>query len=313
MHTDSPSWDDLRVLLALHRHGSFLRAGRALGISVSTASRRIDALESALGRVVVRRGSTGTSVEPDALELVGLAEQLENGLSAVRRDGDATPSAISGVVRVSAGEGFMSPLTQLLADLRRSHESLLFEVISESRMVDLSRREADIGIRTARSSSPALIEKPVGSFRFGLYASRSYIERRLRGSRIHPHEIPRHDFVGFDRSMRQLPQVQWLAASGASRFPFRSNSEAAQLVAAIRGEGICILPEPLARAEERLQRIDVDPGPPSIPVFVVFHRDLRRVPRIRLVVSTLESALRRGLTMAAAPFSRRSHASELGR
>jgi DNA-binding transcriptional LysR family regulator len=95
VQTESLSWDDLRVLLALHRHGSFLRAGRALGISVSTASRRIDALESALGRVVVRRGSTGTSMEPDAIELVGLAEQLENGLSAVRRDGAGTPSAIS--------------------------------------------------------------------------------------------------------------------------------------------------------------------------------------------------------------------------
>jgi DNA-binding transcriptional LysR family regulator len=86
------------------------------------------------------------------------------------------------------------------------------------------------------------------------------------------------------------------AASGATRFPFRSNSEAAQLVAAIRGEGICVLPEPLARADDRLQRVDIDPGPPSIPVFVVFHRDLRRVPKIRLVVSALESALRRGLT-----------------
>jgi DNA-binding transcriptional LysR family regulator len=190
----------------------------------------------------------------------------------------------------------MAPLTQLLSDLRRSHEGLIFEVMSESRMVDLSRREADIGIRTARSSSPTLIEKPVGTFRFALYASRSYIERRLRGSRLQIHEIPRQDFVGFDRTMRQLPQVQWLVASGATRFPFRSNSEAAQQAAAIRGEGICVLPEPLARADARLQRVDVDPGPPAIPVFVVFHRDLRRVPKIRFVVNALESALRRGLT-----------------
>jgi hypothetical protein len=34
---------------------------------------------------------------------------------------------------------------------------------------------------------------------------------------------------------------------------------------------------------------------PSISVFLVFHRDLRRVPRVRLVVSAIESALRRGL------------------
>ncbi|HEY6881259.1 MAG TPA: LysR family transcriptional regulator, partial [Polyangiales bacterium] len=42
-------WDDLRVLLALHRHRSLLAAGKALGISTSTAARRIDALQAALG------------------------------------------------------------------------------------------------------------------------------------------------------------------------------------------------------------------------------------------------------------------------
>ena len=72
-----PSWDDLRVLLAVHRHRSFLAAGRALGISTSTTSRRIEALEQALDRPLVHRSSAGTSLEPEALELVNLAEQLE--------------------------------------------------------------------------------------------------------------------------------------------------------------------------------------------------------------------------------------------
>ena len=39
MKTDpTPAWDDLRVLLTLHRHGSFLSAGKALGVSTSTVS-----------------------------------------------------------------------------------------------------------------------------------------------------------------------------------------------------------------------------------------------------------------------------------
>src|SRR5690349_17468055 len=100
-----PSWDDLRVLLALHRHRSFLAAGRALGVSTSTAARRIEALEKALGRSLVHRSSAGTSVEPDALELVSLAEELELGLQAVKRDeGDA---AVTGTVRLSMSDGFV--------------------------------------------------------------------------------------------------------------------------------------------------------------------------------------------------------------
>ena len=34
----TPAWDDLRVLLAVHRHRSFLAAGRALAVSTSTVA-----------------------------------------------------------------------------------------------------------------------------------------------------------------------------------------------------------------------------------------------------------------------------------
>src|SRR5580704_13930408 len=80
--THTPAWDDLRVLLALHRQGSFLGAGKAIGISTSTAARRIEALEAGLGRPLVHRTSGGTLLEPDAFPLVNLAEQLELGLHA---------------------------------------------------------------------------------------------------------------------------------------------------------------------------------------------------------------------------------------
>lgn len=295
MQTDAPTWDDLRVLLALHRHRSFLAAGRELGVSTSTAARRIEALEAALGRTLVQRSSSGTAVEPDALDLVQLAEQLEHGLEAARRDEGSQRSVLAGTVRISAGEGFIRPVTQLLAELRRKHDELQFEVVSESRLADLSRREADIGIRKARSSSPVLIEKPVGKLRFALYASRSYVERRLRGGHLRADEFNRHDFVGHDGAMRKLPQEQWLVAHGAARFTFRSNSDYAMQAATERGQGICMMAEAQARDLEELVRLDVDLPLPTVPVFLVFHRDLSRVPRIRVVVGALEAALRRGL------------------
>ncbi len=65
-----PSWDDLRVLLAVHRQRSFLSAGKTLGLSTSTTSRRIDASEEALGRKLVNRSRAGTVLEPDAPRLI---------------------------------------------------------------------------------------------------------------------------------------------------------------------------------------------------------------------------------------------------
>lgn len=108
----TPTWDDLRVLLAVHRHRSFLAAGRALGLSTSTTGRRIDALEESLGRKLVKRTSAGSEVDPEALRLVQLAEELEHGLESVRRDSQT--SNLAGTVRISIGQGFVKPITQVL-------------------------------------------------------------------------------------------------------------------------------------------------------------------------------------------------------
>lgn len=289
-----PTWDDLRVLLALHRHRSFLAAGKVLGVSTSTAARRVATLESSLGRSLVHRSSAGTSLEPEALELVALAEQLELGLRAVRRD--EASDALAGTVRISMGEGFVRPATGVLSELRRKHPSLLFELVSEARFTDLARREADIGIRKARSASPVLIERAVGRLRFGLYASQSYVERRLRGGRLRAGEFVRHDFVGYEGPLRDMPHQQWLLAQGATRFVFRTNSDFALQEAAEQGQGICMLAEAHGRTAPGLVRLDFEGAmPPEAAIYLAFHRELRRVPRFRLVIAALDAALRAGL------------------
>lgn len=289
MDISTATWDDLRVLLAVHRHGSFLAAGRALGVSTSTTARRIEALEGALGRTLVHRSSGGTAIEPDALELVSLAEQLEHGLEAVQRDAGGRSSKLAGTVRVSVGEGFVPAVTQALGDFRRKHPETCIELVAEARLVDLARREADLGLRTTQSASQVLVERRLGVLRFGLYAAQSYVERRLRGGRLRPGEFERHDFIGHAGPARKQSQMeQWLLARGATRFPFRSNSAAAILEATARGQGISVLADVAARELDRVIRLEYDDPLPTITVWVVYHRELRQVPRIRAVVAALE-------------------------
>nr|HEX4316336.1 LysR family transcriptional regulator [Kofleriaceae bacterium] len=295
---DSPTWDDLRVLLALHRHRSFLAAGRALGVSTSTAARRIEALEAAVGRALVHRSSAGTSVEPDALELVELAEQLELGLRAVARDdGARSRAAVSGTVRVSMGEGFVRPVTQVLCELRRAHPELQLELVSELRTADLGRREADVGIRKARSQSSAVVERAVGRLRYALYASAAYVERRLRDGRLAAVDLARHDVIGHEGTSRALEPTAWLVSHGATRFVFRSNSDFAQIEACVAGQGIAVLPEAAARMvpNHGLVRLACDAELPEPTIYLAFHRELRNVPRVRVVIDALDAALRHGL------------------
>jgi DNA-binding transcriptional LysR family regulator len=284
---DIPSWDDLRVLLAVHRERSFLGAGKVLGLSTSTASRRIDALEGALGRKLVNRSRAGTELEPEALRLIRLAEALEHGLDVERREAQST----AGTVKVSVPEGSVLEAAQALLAFRRKHPDTDIELLGENRLSDIAKREADIGLRITRSTSNVLVEKQIASLRFGIYASPEYVRRHfpdIKGpaARLRKEEVARHPFIGLQSRWEGLPHEQWMRALGATRFPFRSSSVVAIVEAVQQGVGLGALVEQVGK-NAQLVRIDVHLPGPTQPVYVVYHRELRKVPRIRAVVAAL--------------------------
>ena len=64
------NWDDLRLLLAVSRRGSFLQAGEMLGVAASTLSRRITQFEAAVGEPLIERGVDGVRLTPRGAVLV---------------------------------------------------------------------------------------------------------------------------------------------------------------------------------------------------------------------------------------------------
>jgi DNA-binding transcriptional LysR family regulator len=291
MHNKLPAWDDLRMLLAVHRDKSFLAAGRTLGVAASTVARRIEALERAMGRPLVHRGNDGTLLAPDGLRLVALGEELELGLASLRRDAENVD--ISGSVRLSLSEGFVRAVMPALARLRAKHSMLAVELISESRLADLARREADIGIRIVRSTSPAVVSKALGRAKTGLFAARSYLDRRLPTARLSREAAALHDWVGLDSSLERLPHEQWMREYGARRFMFRSNSNVAIEQAIIAGMGIGLLSEAQGASLSGLVALDLEDSPPPVYVFLAFHREAKRTPRVKAVVRELELEMRR--------------------
>jgi DNA-binding transcriptional LysR family regulator len=293
MNTKTPSWDDLRMLLAVHRDKSFLAAGKTLGVAPSTVARRIEALEFKLGRSLVYRANDGARLDPDALRLVALAEQLELGLASLVRD--SHHESVAGTVRISLSEGFIRPLLPTLARLRVKYAGLMIELASESRTADVARGETDIAVRVAPSASASTVSKRIGSASAGLFASRDYVTRRLPNAALSSDEASVHDWVGFDRSLDRMPHQAWLYEFGATRFVFRSNSALAIEQAVLSGMGIGLLGEAQARSVPSLVQLDLERAPPSIEIYLVYSSEAKRTPRVRVVANELEKDLRRQL------------------
>ena len=58
------NWDDVRIFLAVARAGQILGAARRLELNHATVSRRVAALEAALGAKLFRRLTTGSELTP---------------------------------------------------------------------------------------------------------------------------------------------------------------------------------------------------------------------------------------------------------
>lgn len=288
MENKLPAWDDLRVLLEVHRGGSFLAAGLQLGLSTSTVARRIGALEKDLGRALVHRTSQGAGLEEEALELIALAERFEQSLRAHRRD-EGGRSPYAGRIRVSLPDGFLVGAAEAATRFRRLHPETQVEVISELRFVDLSSREADIGVRGGRSSSPVLIDKPLGDVASGLYSSEDYLSRSLPKRFLGTDDYREQDFVVEDETPRGQGPSRWLIQRGASRFPFRSNSMEARLHAAKGGMGLVMLGIGAGKQHPELVPVRLETPLPSLRFYLTMHKDLRKVPRIREFAKTLEA------------------------
>lgn len=287
MSDDRPAWDDLRILLEVHRQGSFLAAGQQVGLSTATVARRVTALERSLGRHLVQRSSQGTRVEQDGLGLVALAEELERSLAAYRRDGSG-PSPFAGVVRLSIPDGFMPLAVAAIERVRSQHPETCIEVSEESRFVDLAAREADIGIRGARSSSAVLIERAVGAVGVGLFASAEYLKRRSSSRVLCAEDWPTQDFITGDEPHGP---TAWLRARGAVHFPVKVSTFEGRLDAAERGLGIVMASAAVGTRRPALVRVRTETPLPALPFFLVMHQDLRAVVRVRAVADALTEVI----------------------
>ena len=277
------NWDDLRLLLAVSRRGSFLQAGQLLGVAASTVSRRLTQLEGALGEPLVERGVEGCWLTPRGQSLVDVALAAEAGLRRQTVTGmSELHTELSGTVVVSAGEGFSSCVLEAASRFTSVHPRCSVELLITADFHKIVRGAADIAVRTAHLGEPSLIYRPIGRLAYGVFADASYLKR-------FPGVTPATAVnIALLPPLDRLPQMCAAKAAGLERTQISVNSFAAQLESVKRGIGVAVLPCILAKD---LIELFPDLQLPDMEVYLVTRPQALKQAHIKCFFVILEQVL----------------------
>src|SRR3954462_9059506 len=106
-------WDDIRVFLAVARADSLVGGARAAGLDRSTASRRITALEAALGVRLFLRTRDGMRLAPAGERMIAHADRMAAGARAVEASSREDGLQLQGRVRLATTDSLASILVRV--------------------------------------------------------------------------------------------------------------------------------------------------------------------------------------------------------
>lgn len=267
------NWDDVRVFLAIARCATLGAAGRSLGQSQPTMGRRLKALEESLGQTLFQRTSEGFVLTDEGAAVLSHAERMEADALSFARQLDGADSQLEGTLRVSTPDWFglhlLAPVCSLFT---LKHPRIAIELLTDARLYSLARREADLVVRIVPFDEPDIIQRKLMHVPYALYSARDAAEQTEPDVRL----------ITMDLHFGEMPDAVWLRSTHPQgRIAFRSNSRHIQAVACAAGVGLAVLPCPLGDAHPNLQRVARASSPPGRDVWLGYHRDLRRLPRLR--------------------------------
>ncbi|NYI00695.1 LysR family transcriptional regulator [Cupriavidus plantarum] len=279
-------WSDIRIFLAIARAGTLQGAARAAGQTQPTMGRRLRALEEDVGHALFQRTANGLVLTDEGSAMLGHAERMEQEALALARTLAGHDDALEGTIRVSSSDWFgVHVLSPVIAAFVQAHPRVSVELLTDARLLDLARREADLVFRILPFDAPDIAQRKLMRMEYGLYAARD-------AAPPPPGDGTGIGLVTMDTAFAGLPDVQWLhALLPNAHVVFRSNNREAQARLCAAGVGVAVLPCLLAARIDGLRRIDTPTAPPARDVWVGYHKDLRRVPRLRALLDATLAAL----------------------
>ncbi|RJG10143.1 LysR family transcriptional regulator [Pseudomonas cavernicola] len=285
-------WEGLDEFVAVAECGQFTAAAERLGVSSSHISRQIVRLEERLQTRLLYRSTRRVALTEAGQTFLQHCQRLQDAREeALRAVGELT-SEPKGLLRmtcaVAYGERFIVPL---VTDFMARHPQLRVDIELSNRTLDLVQEGLDLAIRLGRLQDSRLVATRLAPRRMYLCAAPAYLEHYGR-----PHslsELGRHNcligssdtwsFQQNGRESSQRVQGNW-----------RCNSGQAVLDAALRGLGLCQLPDYYVQEHLRngaLVSLLENHQPPNTAVWALYPQQRHLSPKVRQLVDHLKAGL----------------------
>ncbi len=279
-------WDNARIFLAIYRKGTLRSAAAALDIDQATVGRRLNALEKSLGARLFLRTPSGYLATPAGELAVTAAELMEHAALQFQREMQGIDNRLSGIVRVNTSDTIAShSVLGAMQRLHAMHPEIRIILSTSTEISNLTRREADLAVRTLKPTSPDLISRHLSRRSMGLYATPTYLAER--GMPVQGNGMQGHDIIIYQGSVapRHMEKLCMEPIANA-RVAIEVNSGMVMLDAAWRGMGVAELPCHMADGDPQLIRIWPD-RVDHYDVWLVMHSDLSRSARVRAAADAI--------------------------
>ncbi|MDZ5604669.1 LysR family transcriptional regulator [Pseudomonas sp. RP23018S] len=288
------NWDDLKFFLEVARTRKASSAAKRLGVDYTTVSRRVSALEHALGTLLFEKSRTsGFVLTLEGQRLLGYAESIESTLHMACEQVSGSGMALSGHVRIGCTEGFGTFfITPQLSHFVDTYPAISIDILPLPHFISLSKREADIVIALERPEHGAYVCCKLCNYRLRLYATPAYLERHPPLQQVG--DLSQHRFISYVEDLAFSPELLYLNnLIPNAHAPLRSTSVIAQYTAAVQGHGLAILPCFLAGQDARLVEVLPEEVEVTREFWMYCREDLRKLRRIVLVWDYIREATER--------------------
>lgn len=264
-----PDWNDLCDILLITEAGTLSAAARAAGVSQSTMSRRLAAIEANGQPVFLRDESGRMTPNSRGREMAGTAQEMRALYDALRqRMTDAPPTLRISACDVAA-RLFLAPALPIWAG--RSDGLAQMDVTD-----DPSGAGRDVTVTAMNAVPERCMGQSIGRIEWGLYTSPNYAATsRIRG-RLET--LEGLSVIRASGSLGETVAYRWLARQGGL-VAMLVSSTSAMVEACASGMGIALLPVAWAATDPRLLPVE-GPNPAPSEVWAVADAAKAEDPRI---------------------------------